>query len=194
MLLVHDPLVPEVALDPPSTEHLFTVGHSTLAAHELVALLRGRGVGTLADVRRFPGSRRLPQFGAQALEATLGEAGVVYVHLAALGGRRSRRPGSGNGGWQNAGFQGYADWMETEEFAAGLAALERLARAARTAVMCAEAAWWQCHRRLLADALLARGWEVTHLMRDGRATPHELTPFAVLQEARVTYPPQLELG
>ena len=140
-------------------------------------------------MRRYPGSRRLPQFNAEALAPALATAGVAYVHLPALGGRRSRRPGSPNGGWENAGFQGYADHMRSAEFAQGLAQLEALAGAAPTAIMCAEAAWWRCHRRLLADALQVRGWDVVHLAADGRETPHPLTPFAVVRDGVLTYPP-----
>jgi uncharacterized protein (DUF488 family) len=141
----------------------------------------------VADVRRFPGSRRLPQFNLEALAATLPAAGLAYRHLPALGGRRSRHPGSPNGGWENPSFQGYADHMATDEFARGLAELEGLARAAPTAMMCAEAPWWRCHRRLVADALLVRGWEVVHLgLRD--PVPHVLTPFAVLDGEALSYP------
>jgi uncharacterized protein (DUF488 family) len=169
---------------------IFTVGHSTLELDRFVALLEHAGIGAVADVRRHPGSRRLPWFGAEALAARLAAAAVGYTHRPELGGRRSRVPGSPNGGWDNAAFQGYADWMASTEFAAGLARLERTASTAPTAVMCAEAQWWRCHRRLLADALLARGWRVRHVMPPGRITDHELTPFAVVVDGRVTYPPQ----
>jgi uncharacterized protein (DUF488 family) len=174
----------------------FTIGHSTHAIEAFVALLRRAGVSAVADVRRFPGSRRHPQFGRDALAAELRSAGVGYAHLEALGGRRSVRPGSPNGGWQEAGFQGYADHMASAEFAAGLEALEALAAAQPTAVMCAEALWWQCHRRLVADALVARGWEVEHIGPDGSRTAHELTRFAVMGDAAMpTYPAaQLRLG
>ena len=150
----------------------------------------------MADVRRHPGSRRLPWFGEAALRASLPEAGIGYAHLPALGGRRTRRPGSPNGGWENASFQGYADHMASPEFGEGLARLEALAREAPTAFMCAEAPWWRCHRRLIADALLVRGWEVRHILPGGRIAAHELTDFAVAGPgAELTYPPpQLGLG
>lgn len=142
---------------------------------------------TLADVRRHPGSRRLPHFSRERLAA----AWPQYEHLPELGGRRSRSPDSPNGGWENSSFQGYADHMASAEFAAGI---ERLEALPRPAVMCAEANWWQCHRRLVADALLARGWAVAHIMRDGRTVAHELTPFARVEGGRITYPPaQLSL-
>jgi uncharacterized protein (DUF488 family) len=173
----------------------FTIGHSTHALDAFAALLEAKGVRRVADVRRFPGSRRHPQFGRDALADELPARGIDYTHLEALGGRRSVVSGSPNGGWENAAFQGYADHMATAAFAAGLDELEALAEAAATAVICAEALWWQCHRRLVADALVARGWAVDHIGPDGRLTPHELTPFAVVADGRVTYPPaQLRLA
>jgi uncharacterized protein (DUF488 family) len=173
---------------------VFTVGHSTLELDRFVAVLRDAGIGAIADVRRHPGSRRMPWFGAEALAAGLASAGIAYSHRPELGGRRSRAPDSPNGGWENAAFQGYADWMAGSEFAAGLARLEQIAAAAPTAVMCAEAQWWRCHRRLIADALVVRGRRVRHLMPGGRTSEHELTPFAVVADGRLTYPPpQLSL-
>jgi uncharacterized protein (DUF488 family) len=174
---------------PPATTVL-TVGHSTHALEEFLALLAAGGVELIADVRRFPGSRRLPHFGSEALAAALGRAGVDYEHLPALGGRRRPVPGSLNGGWENAAFRGYADHMATPEFGAGLARLEELARERRAAIMCAEAPWWRCHRRLVSDALVVRGWEVRHLMPGRPPSPHELTPFALVGPGRaLTYPP-----
>jgi uncharacterized protein (DUF488 family) len=169
-------------------EPVLTVGHSTHHLDGFVGLIRGAGVELVADVRRFPGSRRLPHVAARELARSLPAAGVAYRHLPALGGRRRARADSPNGGWRNASFRGYADHMATEEFVLGLAELEDTARAARTAVMCAEALWWRCHRRLVADALVARGRVVRHLGPDGRETEHELTPFARVEGARVTYP------
>jgi uncharacterized protein (DUF488 family) len=167
----------------------FTIGHSTHAIDAFVGLLRDAGVRAVADVRRFPGSRRHPQFGRDALAAELAGAEIGYAHVEALGGRRSVRPGSPNAGWEEAAFQGYADHMASAEFGAGLAALEALARERPTAVMCAEALWWQCHRRLVADALVARGWAVEHIGPDGRRGAHELTPFAVTgADGALTYP------
>ena len=162
----------------------------------------------IADVRRFPGSKRLPHFNAEALREVLPADGIAYEHFPELGGRRSRVPGSPNGGWENAAFQGYADHMASEEFAHGLERLEAWAREPprgsklpglapghRVAVMCAEAPWWRCHRRLLADALVVRGHEVRHILDAREAAPHELTDFAQVQDGRLTYPPrQLSLG
>lgn len=114
---------------------------------------------------------------------------MEYVHLPELGGRRAPVPGSPNGGWKVGQFQGYADHMASEEFAEGLRRLEELAAARRTAVMCAEAQWWRCHRRLVADALLARGWTVLHAGLSGEPQPHQLTEFALVEDGRITYPP-----
>jgi len=169
---------------------IFTVGHSTRSVDELLALLREVGVERLADVRAYPSSRRHPQFNRDALGAWLGEAGIDYRHMPGLGGRRSPVPGSVNGGWREVAFQGYADHMGSAEFQHDLAGLEAAARESPTAIMCAEAVWWRCHRRLIADALVARGWRVEHLgIGDGRAL-HQITEFAVVGPDRtVTYPP-----
>src|SRR3954469_14664749 len=158
---------------------LLTVGHSTHALPEFLSLLRGAGVELVADVRRFPGSRRHPHFGGEALAASLGEAGIGYAHLVELGGRRSAMPDSPNDGWQVAAFRGYADHLRSDEFARGRAHLEELALSRRVAVMCAEAQWWRCHRRLVADVFAFSGWSVVHVMPDGRLSPHEPPPFAM---------------
>ena len=150
------------------------MGHSTLGRGELAALLRDHSIRTVADVRRHPGSRRHPHVAAEALASWLPEAGIAYVHLAALGGRRRPVPGSPNGGWENASFQGYADWMGDPSFAAALEEVEALDE---PAIMCAEAQWWRCHRRLIADALLVRGHDVRHIIGSSD-DPHELTPSA----------------
>lgn len=158
---------------------------------DLITLLRGHGVRILADVRAFPASRRHPQFNADALSAALAGAGIGYRHLPQLGGRRKARPDSPNGAWREPGFRAYADHMATPDFAAGLAALLDLAGAARVAVMCAEAQPWRCHRQLVADALVARGRRVEHIMGPGPPRPHRLPPFARVEGAQVTYPPLL---
>jgi uncharacterized protein (DUF488 family) len=168
---------------------ILTIGHSTHDIEAFIALLQGRGVEVLADVRRYPSSRRMPWFGAAPLAAALDGAGIRYVHLPELGGRRNPLPGSPNGGWRVGQFQGYADHMASEEFAAGMERLLALAEEHPAALMCAEAQWWRCHRRLLSDALLARCWDVVHIDARGRAEPHLLTEFAVAEGERVTYPP-----
>lgn len=168
---------------------ILTVGHSTHPAQEFVSLLRNAEIGALADVRRYPGSRRNPQFGAEALRATLGRAGIRYELFGEeLGGRRRPTGETANAAWRVDQFRGYADHMASGEFEAGLDRLELLAREAPTAVMCAEADWHRCHRRLLADALLARVHAVTHLLADGSLVPHALTDFAVLEDGRLSYP------
>ena len=169
---------------------MFTVGHSTHSLDGLAALLARHGVERVVDVRRTPRSRRHPQFERDSLAAELPRRGVDYRHLPALGGRRRARPDSPNGGWEHEAFRGYADHALTEEFAAGLADLCALARERPTAVMCAEALWWRCHRRLIADRLTALGWAVCHIAADGGVSEHELPAFAVVQADRtVLYPP-----
>jgi uncharacterized protein (DUF488 family) len=179
-----------------SEGEILTVGHSNHEEGEFVELLRGAGVELIADVRRYPGSRRQPHFERTALAAVLLEAGIGYRWLGeSLGGRRKPLPDSANGAWESDQFRGYADHMASEEFAAGLAELEELARQQRVAVMCAEAWWVRCHRRLIADALTARGWHVLHLESNGRLAEHDLTDFAVVEDGIVTYPKaQTSLG
>jgi uncharacterized protein (DUF488 family) len=168
---------------------IFTIGHSTHGPEEFLKLLRGHRIEAVADVRRYPSSRRHPHFNAGSLAEALPREGIDYVELGeALGGRRKPRPATANTGWRVAGFRGYADHMESSEFGTALAELEDLARERRTAFMCAEGPWWRCHRQLIADALLARGWDVQHVMPDGRLEQHRLTPFAVVKEDAVTYP------
>lgn len=167
---------------------VFTIGHSTRAWPELLALLQEAGVERLVDVRRFPQSRRHPQFGHEALAAALAQAGLGYLHEEDLGGHRPPRPDSDNGGWRNDALRGYADHMDGAPFRA---ALERLlAEPRRTVVMCAEADPRRCHRQLLADALLSRGRAVTHLLGPGLREPHVLHPLArVDAQGRLRYPP-----
>jgi uncharacterized protein (DUF488 family) len=151
-------------------------------------------VKLVADVRRFPSSRRLPHFNARELERALAGAEIGYLHLPELGGRRNPSAHSPNSGWRVGQFRGYADHMRSDEFQAAIAGLEELATARPTAVMCAEAQWWRCHRRLLSDALLVRGFEVMHIDGRGGLAPHELTPFAIVEHGHLAYPPaQAEL-
>jgi uncharacterized protein (DUF488 family) len=156
-------------------------------------LLQAHGVVQLADVRTFPMSRRWPHFNRDVLATLLSQRTIDYRHFAGLGGRRKPRPDSVNGAWQHESFRGYADHMATPEFQASLAELSRYADGGATAIMCAEAVWWRCHRRLIADALVARGVPVFHIMTTDPASPHELTSFAVVQDGRVTYPGLLDL-
>jgi uncharacterized protein (DUF488 family) len=178
-----------------STPRIFSIGHSTHVLPAFVRLLRAHQVEQVADVRAYPGSRRLPWFSREALSRELPEFDLLYVHLPKLGGRRRPSQDSPNAGWKVEGFRGYADYMAGVEFAAGVEALQALATRRKTAMMCAEGLWWRCHRRLISDALTVAGWEVVHIGPDGGAATHELTPFAVLAEGRLTYPPaQASLG
>jgi uncharacterized protein (DUF488 family) len=170
-----------------------TVGHSTHALAELVALVREHGVATVADVRRFPRSRRHPQFDTTTLARELPAAGLDYVHLPGLGGFRRPRRDSPNTAWRNGSFRGYADYMLTDAFAAELDALLVRAEAAPTAIMCAEAVPWRCHRSLIADALVARGVVVRHILGPGRAELHALNPSARVEGTGVSYPGEASL-
>jgi uncharacterized protein (DUF488 family) len=154
----------------------------------LALALRAHGVRRLVDVRSFPGSRRHPQFGRESLERTLPAAGIEYIWMKALGGRRKARPDSPNTAWHVEGFRAYADYMQTEPFAAALGELERLAREMPTAYMCAERLWWQCHRRLLSDALAVRGASVVHILDAAKTEPHRLTEFLRVQDGHLSYP------
>ena len=166
-----------------------TVGHSTRTFAELVELLREGGVEALVDVRRYPASRRNPQHAKDALAHELPREGIEYRHEPELGGRRAPRPDSPNGAWRNPQFRGYADHMASAAFEEALERTLELARTKRVAVMCAEAHPSQCHRKLIADAAVARGWEVLHLIAPGRVEAHELNADAqVLPEGRIVYP------
>lgn len=175
----------DAATDPPS---VFTIGHSTRPIDEFVELLRAHSVQRLIDVRTVPGSRRNPQFGSGALKASLEAAGIEYVHMKSLGGLRKPRRDSINAGWKNASFRGYADYMQTEDFESALKDLITLAGEKRSAIMCAEAVPWRCHRSLVADALIARGIPVEHIMSETRRDPHRMTAFAKRTGLHVTYP------
>jgi len=167
---------------------VMTVGHSTRTIEAFVALLRAHGVRRVIDVRTVPRSRHNPQFNRDALGKRLHSARLHYRHLRLLGGLRHARGDSQNLGWRNASFRGFADYMQTAKFEEGLEALIDLAKKERAAVMCAEAVPWRCHRSLIADALLARGICVEHIMSAKRRNPHQLIPFARVEGKRVTYP------
>jgi uncharacterized protein (DUF488 family) len=175
----------------PKVPEILTIGHSTHPLERFVALLRRRRVGLLCDVRRYPGSRRHPHFSADALGAALERAGIGYEPFGEeLGGRRRPSPDSQNAGWRVPGFRAYADHMGSAEFEAGLGRLEALASGRRIAIMCAEGDWRRCHRRLISDALAARGWRVLHIRPDGGLEEHELPEFAVVSDGAVSYPDQ----
>jgi uncharacterized protein (DUF488 family) len=166
---------------------VYTVGHSTLALDDFLALLGDAGIEGIADVRRFPASRRHPHFGRAALAAALAPAGIAYAWLPGLGGRRRSRPDSPHVAWRSDSFRAYADHMETAEFRDELARLVALAGERPTAVLCAEAVPWRCHRQLIADALVVRGTGVLHVVPGKSPEPHRLTPFARLDGDRVVY-------
>ena len=166
---------------------VWTIGHSTRTADELLAVLAAHEIEAIVDVRRFPGSRRLPQFGSAALEASLRATGVSYRWIEALGGRRRADPASPNDAWQNEAFRGYADHTGSEEFAEGLFELLMVASGLRSAVMCAEMLWWRCHRRIIADVLVSLGYEVRHIRDGGAAELHELAPPGRLVDGVLTY-------
>jgi uncharacterized protein (DUF488 family) len=168
---------------------LFSIGHSSRDFDEFAALLQTHGVTQVADVRRLPGSRRHPQFGRDTLPAALAQINIAYLHFPELGGLRRPRPDSPNTGWQNRSFQGYADYMATPEFEQGIDQLLERAASRLTAIMCAEAVPWRCHRSLIADALVARGVRVEHILGRSRREPHSLRPWACLEGSRIIYPP-----
>jgi len=168
---------------------LYTIGHSTRTLDEFVEALKSFGVRTLVDIRTVPRSRHVPQFNQDTLSQTLPKRGIRYRHFPGLGGLRKPRSDSQNTAWRNLSFRGFADYMETREFSDALDELRTLSQEAEpVAIMCAEAVPWRCHRSLVADALVARGDAVTHIMGPGKSNSHELTPWARVEGTRVMYP------
>jgi uncharacterized protein (DUF488 family) len=167
---------------------IFTIGHSTHPIEEFVRLLQAHSVEQLIDIRTVPRSRTNPQFNRDTLPNSLKAAGIGYLHMPALGGLRHPRVDSPNTAWRNASFRGYADYMQTAEFAAAIDRLVELGSQTQVAIMCAEAVPWRCHRSLVADALFARGIPVEDIISAGRRQPHKLTPFAKVEQTRVWYP------
>ena len=167
---------------------LSTVGHSTHPIEEFISILNAHGIKTLVDIRTIPKSRRNPQFNSDALAASLEQSGIKYRHMPGLGGLRHPRPDSRNTAWRNDSFRGYADYMQTPEFARSLEGLIDIAGRAPTVIMCAEAVEWRCHRSLVSDALIVRGIDVQHIHSSARARPHKLTPFAQVNGTAIAYP------
>ena len=165
-----------------------TIGHSTRTEQAFLALLDAHRIRQVADIRTIPQSKRHPQFGQEALASSLAGSGIAYQHFPALGGLRRPRPDSINTAVRHASFRGYADHMQSTEFGQAIAALEAFSRAGATTVMCAEAVWWQCHRRFLADALLVRSVRVRHILSAAAAKPHELSDFGRPHNGTVIYP------
>lgn len=166
---------------------VWTIGHGTRPIGELVAILREARVVTLADIRTFPGSRRHPQFGQAALRDSLTAAGIAYMHLSGLGGRRTAVADSPHTALRVAAFRAYADHMASDEFRRDLALLEAVASATSTAYLCAETLWWRCHRRMLSDLMTVRGWEVIHLLGPGKSEPHRLWDVARVVDGALIY-------
>lgn len=166
---------------------IWTIGHSTWKIEEFIALLKLHEICAVADVRRFPGSRRHPQFGQQKLSAALADAGIDYVHLPELGGRRRPQPDSLNTAWRNEAFRGYADYMTTGTWLAGVERLRKLAGKACTVIMCAEVLWWRCHRALISDHLKANGDTVRHILSSGKAEEHPFTSAARIVNGKLSY-------
>ncbi len=173
---------------------IFTIGHSTRHIEEFIEILRSFGIEMLVDVRTIPKSRHNPQFNGDALNKSLKEAHIGYMHLKGLGGLRRAKKDSPNTAWRNASFRGFADYMQTGEFEEGLTELLTVAARERTAIMCAEAVPWRCHRSLIADALLVYGNEVRHIMAADSAREHTMTPWAKVRGRRITYPAPISPG
>jgi uncharacterized protein (DUF488 family) len=171
---------------------IWTVGHSTRPIEELIEVLKSFGIEVLVDVRSFPGSRRYPHFNKEQLKASLAAGGIEYQHFPELGGRRRAQPDSYNVAWQNKMFRGYADHMDSEEFRRGMARLLDVAGVRRTAIMCAEAVWWRCHRSLISDYLKVKGVEVTHIMALGKSEAHPFTSAARIVNGELSYRGVLE--
>src|SRR2546423_7270028 len=167
---------------------IWTIGHSTRKIDIFISLLEKNGIKLLADVRMFPGSKRYPHFNKEALANSLNEHGIRCEHFPELGGRRKPKPDSRNTAWRNQSFRGYADYMETDEFRKGVTRLVDLAdKAGPTAIMCAEAVWWRCHRGLISDFLKARGIEVTHIVDAKKIEPHPFTSAARIVNGKLSY-------
>jgi uncharacterized protein (DUF488 family) len=174
-------------VSPVQPQQIWTVGHSTRTTETFIALLEHYGIQAIADVRRFPGSRRLPQFMSANLEASLAEHGIAYEWIEALGGRRRATPGPSASAWRNSSFRGYAEHLHTDEFACGIQQLLRLAAEKPTAIMCAEVLWWRCHRSMVSDVLKLRGVEVLHIQDEHRLTLHPYTSPARLNHGELVY-------
>ncbi len=170
-----------------SKNTVYTIGHSTHDIEEFEQMLKSFNVVTLVDVRRFPGSKRYPQYNKESLENVLRISGIVYIHLEGLGGRRKAAKNSKNNRWRNESFRGYADYMETYDFKEAISKLESISMKGLTAYMCAEAVWWSCHRSMISDYLKAKQWTVYHIMGIGKAEEHPYTSPAIIKDGNVIY-------
>jgi len=181
-------------MPPSNTSLLWTIGHSTRSIEEFISLLQTHGIQFVADVRTVPYSRRNPQFNTGELSQHLGRVGLNYQSMKILGGHRKPRPNSTNLGWRNASFRGYADYMESSPFWQGLETLMHQAATSPTAIMCAEAVPWRCHRSLIADAMVSRGWTVRHILAKHQVNSHELSSFARVENGKLHYPHETKLS
>ncbi|HEV8082018.1 MAG TPA: DUF488 domain-containing protein [Chitinophagaceae bacterium] len=171
---------------------IWTIGHSTRSLDELVALLHSFNIVVIADIRSYPGSRKFPQFNKEALEISLPQNNIEYVHIKDLGGRRKANPDSKNTAWRHVAFRSYADYMESESFKNGIKELEKIALKKRTAYMCSEAVWWRCHRSMVSDYLKLYGWKVMHIMGINKATEHPYTAPARIVNGELNYEKELD--
>lgn len=168
-------------------KEIWTIGHSTRTLEEFIGLLNSFDIFQLIDVRRFPDSRKFPQFNKDNLEQSLPEKSIEYIHIEALGGRRKADPDSKNTVWKHPSFRGYADYMETSEFKDAFKLLESMALQNRCAIMCSEAVWWRCHRSMISDQLKANGWNVYHIMGEKQVQEHPYTKPAKLEKGQLVY-------
>jgi uncharacterized protein (DUF488 family) len=173
-------------------ETLWTIGHSTLDMGAFLTLLKTYGIEQLVDVRSLPGSRRFPQFNKELLAISMAEAGLRYIHLPGLGGRRKANKNSKNTVWRNTSFRGYADYMETIEFKESASELMALARRRHSCIMCSEAVWWRCHRSMIADYLKSKGWKVMHIFSPTHVQEHPYTAAAKIIEGTLVYGSEAE--
>lgn len=169
---------------------IYTIGHSTHPIDEFILLLKEYDIGFVVDVRTLAGSNHNPQFNSETLEVSLKESNINYKHIANLGGLRKTNKDSPNTGWRNASFRGYADYMSTKEFDKGLSELIKIAKKQPTVIMCAEAVPWRCHRSMIGDALIKKGWLVNNIMSMKKAPRHYLTPFLKMRKGKILYPPE----
>lgn len=166
---------------------IWTIGHSTRSLEEFVAMLHSFKIELIVDIRSYPGSRKFPQFNKEALEISLPQNNIEYIHLKSLGGRRKVNPDSKNTAWRHLAFRGYADYMETSVFKEGIKELEMVALTQRTAYMCSEAVWWRCHRSMVSDYLKVHGWKVMHIMGIGKEDEHPYTAPARIVDGQLSY-------
>lgn len=174
-------------MNKPGKHTIYTIGHSTHSMDDFICMLQSFGIRALVDIRRFPGSRKYPQFNKNNLKIALSNSGITYIHLEELGGRRKALADSKNNRWHNASFRGYADYMETKDFEKAIAELEVIALERPTAYMCSEAVWWRCHRSMVSDYLKAKGWDVWHIMAVNKAEEHPYTSPARVYGDHLSY-------